>query len=319
MQPPEGELPIRWESVSHQPVWKLPKEFQAPTAALAVNSTMSSFGQASAEAILKEMAQGLSHATLPSRLGGAAKPKESAAQNRKPTLPPPGMPVSENGRRFTVKPFAEEGFHLAASLPEFQSLWLSRLLPEGHRPTASSIQVAESALMASPFLQPAFLDAKGSMLAILVRRNVIFFAGYKNGEPVLWRRCPGVCGYDAMRNAVGKALGVGEELINDVLEDSLVDPRPALEPFLRPVLQQLDLARVYLAGKHALNTSRVLLLGLPYGASHWKHMAEESLKLNLVTAKPFDGLSIGKGIDVSMEHRFLVAIGAAIAAAEVEL
>ena len=122
-----------------------------------------------------------------------------------------------------------------------------------------------------------------------------------------------------MRNTIKKTLGVGEDLINDVLEDSLVDPRPALEPFLRPVLQQLDLARVYLAGKHALNTDRVLLLGLPYGAKHWKQMTEESLKLHLVTAKPFDGLSIGKGIDTSKGHLCLVALGAAIAAAEVEL
>ena len=317
--PPEGELPVRWEDVSHQPIWRLPKAFQAPDAALAVNSAMSSFGQASAEAILREMAQGLTHATLPSRLGGVTKPKEPAAQNRKPTLPPPGVPVSENGRRFTVKPFAEEGFHLAASLPEFQSLWLSRLLPEGHRPTATSIQIAESALMASPLLQPTFKETKGSLLAVLVRRDALFFAGYKNGAPVLWRRCPGGCGYDAMRNTIKKTLGVGEDLINDVLEDSLVDPRPALEPFLRPVLQQLDLARVYLAGKHALNTDRVLLLGLPYGAKHWKQMAEESLKLQLVTAKPFDGLSIGKGIDTSKGHLCLVALGAAIAAAEVEL
>lgn len=173
--------------------------------------------------------------------------------------------------------------------------------------------------MASPLLQPTFKETKGSLLAVLVRRNAIFFAGYKNGAPVLWRRCPGVCGYEAMRNAIGKALGVGEDLINDVLEDSLVDPRPALEPFLRPVLQQLDLARVYLAGKHALNTDRVLLLGLPYGANHWKHMAEESLKLHLVAAKPFDGLLIGKGIDTSKGHLCLVALGAAIAAAEVEL
>lgn len=317
---PEGELPSRWEDVSRQPVWKLPKAFQSPTAALAVNSTLSSFGQASAEAILRDMAQGLTREAIPARLsGGALQPKGTSPSSRKPTLPPPGVAVSENGRRFSVKPFAEEGFHLAASLPEFQALWLSRLLPEGHRPTTSSIQVAESALMASPLLQPTFLEAKGSLLAIIVRRNAIFFAGYRNGEPVLWRRCPGVRGYEAMRDAVGKNLGVGDDLINDVLEDSLVDPRPALEPFLRPVLQQLDLARVYLAGKHHLNSGNVLLLGLPYGATHWKNMAEESLKIHVVPAKPFDGLSIGKGVDVSSGHLYLVALGAAIAAAEVEL
>ena len=327
--PPNGDLPQCWEDTPHQPVWDMPRDFQSPAAAIAVNSTMSSFGQASAEAIIKEMAQGLvdvkkTHTALPTRLNLKLPAKKdddapvAAPSSRKPTLPPPGVPVSENGRRFTIKPFAEEGFHLAASLPEFQALWLGRLLPEGRRPTASSIQVAESALMASPLLQPAFQDAKGSMLAILVRRNAIFFAGYKNGNPVLWRRCPGVRGYDAMREAIGKTLGVGEELINDVLEDSLVDPRPALEPFLHPVLQQLDLARAYLAGKHSLNADRVLLLGLPCGAGHWQHMAEESLKMHLISAKPFDGLALGKGVDAAIGHICLVALGAAIAAAEVE-
>ena len=328
--PPNGDLPQCWEDTPHQPVWEMPRDFQAPAAAIAVNSTMSSFGQASAEAILKEMAQGLGdtkakpHAAISPRLNLKMPAKKDDAApaatpaTRKPTLPPPGVPVSENGRRFTIKPFAEEGFHLAASLPEFQALWLGRLLPEGRRPTAASIQVAESALMASPLLQPAFREAKGSMLAILVRRNAIFFAGYRNGEPVLWRRCPGVRGYDAMREAIGKTLGVGEELINDVLEDSLVDPRPALEPFLHPVLQQLDLARAYLAGKHSLDTDRALLLGLPCGAGHWQHMAEEFLKMHLISAKPFDGLSLGKGVDAANGHVCLVALGAAIAAAEVE-
>ncbi len=327
--PPDGELPQCWEDTPHQPVWEMPRNFQSTSAAIAVNSTMSSFGQASAEAIVKEMAQGLgdmktkTHATLPTRLNLKLPAKKDdapvpAPSSRKPTLPPPGVPVSENGRRFTIRPFAEEGFHLAASLPEFQALWLGRLFPEGRRPTASSIQVAESSLMASPLMQPAFREAKGSILVIFVRRNAIFFAGYRGGRPVLWRRCPGVRGYDAMREAIGKTLGVGEELINDVLEDSLVDPRPALEPFLHPVLQQLDLARAYLAGKHALDTDHALLLGLPYGAGHWQHMAEESLKMHLVSAKAFDGFSLGKGVDAANGHDCLVALGAAIAAAEVE-
>ena len=328
--PPNGELPQRWEDTPHQPIWDLPRDFQSPSAAIAVNSEMSSFGQASAEAIVREMAQGLgdtkakSHAAISPRLSlktPQKKPEEApppVTPNRKPTIPPPGVPISENGRRFVVKPFAEEGFHLAASLPEFQALWLSRLLPEGHRPTASSLQVAESALMASPLLQPAFAEAKGNMLVVFVRRDAIYFAGYRKGEPVLWRRCPSVKGYEAMRSVLGKTLGVEDELINDILEDALVDPRPALEPFIHPVLQQLDLARAYLAGKHAMETGSALLLGLPYGAGHWCHMAEEAIKMKLIPAHPFEGLSLAKGVDVSDPHLHLVALGAAIAAAEVE-
>ena len=330
--PPNGELPTRWEDVTHQPVWELPRDFQSPSAAFAVNSDMSSFGQASAEAILREMAQGLeprrdSHPTLPARLTMKRPPQKdlpvpvnsSPSSKSSSSLPPPGKPVSENGRRFAVRPFAEDGFHLSASLPEFQALWLGRLLPEGRRPTASSIQLAESALIASPFLQPAFIEAKGSTLAILVRPDSLFFAGSRRGEPALWRRCPGVKGYDAMRDAVRRALGVDDELVNYVLEDSLVDPRPALEPFLQPVLQQLELARAYLAGKHNLNADHVLLLGLPCGAEHWRHLAEESLKVQLVPCKTFDGFKADKGVKIADDHLYLAALGAAIAASEVEL
>ena len=326
--PPNGDLPQRWEDMPHQPTWELPKDYQSPSAAIAVNSEMSSFGQASAEAIVREMAQGLTdvrskpRAVISPRLSLKTPPKkvepQPSAATRKPTLPPPGTPVSENGRRFVIKPFAEEGFHLAASLPEFQALWLSRLLPEGRRPTAASIQVANSALMASPLLQPAFSEAKGSLLAVLVRRDAVYFAGYRQGEPVLWRKCPGVKGYAAMCDSICTTLGVTEDLINDILDDVFVDPRPALEPFLHPVLQQLDLARAYLAGKHAMDTSKALLLGLPYGANQWCHMAEESIKMRLIPAQPFDGIAVDKGVDTASAHLYLVALGAAIAAMEVD-
>ena len=324
--PPDGELPTRWEDVTHQPVWELPRAFQAPSAALAVNSSMSSFGQASAEAILKDMAQGLAHEThvaISTRLSlklpdaPSEPPSKPSSPGKATSLPEPGKPVSENGRRFSVRPFAEEGFHLSASLPEFQSLWLSRLLPEGRSPTASSIQLAESALMASPLLQPAFIDAKGDMLVVLVQPHAVFFAGYKNGNPALWRRCPGVKGYEAMSESVCKALGVGSDLVNDVLEDSLVDPRPALEPFLMPILKQLDLARAYLVGKHSIKADQALLVGLPFGALHWQHMAEDSIKMHLVHAQPFDGFKVDKGAETAESHRYMVALGAALAAAEI--
>ena len=331
---PDGILPEQWEDVSKQPHWELPRDFQAPTAALAVNSAMGSFGQASTEAIIQEMMHGVVLTNEPAptaaepgkrRLGlksskaVAPAPKPVAeAPARRPDFPDDGVPVSENGRRFVVRPFAEEDFHLCASLPEFQSLWLSRLLPEGRRPTTSSIQLAESALMASVLAQPEYIASEGSILAIFVLNECIFFAGYKNGEPVLWRRCPNVRGYLAMREAVKETLGVDEELIDSVLEDSLIDPRPALEPFLHPVLEQLDLARAYLSGKHQMNVDKVLLLGLPCGAEHWRHYAEEALKIQLIAADPFEGIQIDKGVEVQRPTSFMVALGAALAASEVE-
>ena len=334
--PPEGELPERWEDTPRQPTWSLPHAFQAPGAAIAVNSPDGVFGQSSPEAVVREMMTGVAtDAAAPASAAPGSKrfglkrssppPRAAEAKSaapakavRRPEFPAAGMPVSENGRRFVVRPFAEDGFCLSASLPEFQSLWLGRLLPEGRRPTAVSIQLAEAALMASVLAQPEYVERGGNMLAALVRADAVFLAGYKNGLPVLWRRCPGNNGYAAMRKAVKKTLGVDDELVSSVLEESLIDPRPALEPFLHPLLDQLELARAYLSGKHGVNADRVLLCGLPAGASHWTKLAEEALKITLVPADPFDGIVVDKGVVVSNPCDYLVALGAALAASEVE-
>ena len=59
-------------------------------------------------------------------------------------------------RRFAdaTVPLDEASFILQAGMPEYQVFWLSRLLPEGHRPTACSVQVEPSALLASLLQQP---------------------------------------------------------------------------------------------------------------------------------------------------------------------
>ena len=334
--PPAGELPLEWSETTNQPHWTLPREFQAPGAAIAVNSTMGVFGQSSPEAVIRDMMQGVGAVepkpALTSSDPGKKKfsiakksqppapvPQNEAMETKsRPQFPDPGVPVSYNGRRFVVKPFAEDGFHLSASIPEFQALWLGRLLPEGHRPTAVSIQLAESALMASVLAQPEYVEHGGSLLTVFVKADCIYFAGYKEGMPVLWRQCPNVRGYIAMRKAIKKTLGVEEELVNEALEESLVDPRPALEPFLHPVLDQLELARAYLADRHGITSDRILLLGLPHGGNHWNSIAKEALKVDLVSADPFEGLTLDKGVEVNAPTDYLIALGSALAASEVE-
>lgn len=331
---PEGDMPERWDDVPKQPTWAVPKRFFAPHAALAVNSSQSAFAQGTSDAVTNAMSGALGSAPAAAAEPAAKKrfgikhaasaapadPSASAQQSAsKADLPAAGVPVSENGRRFVLKPLAEEGLHLYASLPEFQSLWLSRLLPEGKRPTASSVQLAESALLASILAQPTLKELEGNALVIFVRRDSVSIAGYKGGAPVLFRRCPGVLGYEAMEKAVVTTLSVGEDLVEAVLNESLIDPRPALEPFVHPILAQLDLSRAYLAGKHGLTFDKALLIGLPAGAQHWSVYAEEFLKIKLIAPNPLDGLEIDKGVDVKNPNGFLVAIGAALAAAEVEL
>lgn len=336
VNPPNGELPMRWEDTPHQPTWEIPHEFPSPHAALAVNSPMATFAQSTADAVVQDMMAGLAAQDIKATGGDkpsdgkkrfglkrenpAPKPQKPATppegSSRKVTFPAEGTPVSENGRRFVVRPMAEENFHLCASLPEFQTLWLSRLLPEGKRPTTSSIQVAESALMASILLQPEFIAAGGNALAIFMRPDSTYLAGYKKGEPVLWRRCPGVGGTIAMRDAVRTTLGLDEELVDSVLNESLIDPRPALEPFAKPILGQLSLSLDYLTSKHGLKFDHAFLMGAGAGTSHWSTYAEESLHLKLIAPSPFDGLVLDKGVDAGNASRHLVALGAAIAGME---
>ncbi len=336
---PNGVLPERWEDTPHQPTWELPRAFQSPHAALAVNSAMSTFSQSTADAIVQDMMSGLDSSAISNTAPQAdtgkkrfalkkePKPRPQAPKpamqgetpSHSPTMPKAGECVSENGRRFVARPMPEQGLHLYSSLPEFQTLWVSRLLPEGKRPTASSIQVADSALMASVFLQPEFKAMDGNALVIFARKNAFYFAGYKNGEPALWLRCPSAGGTIAMRSAIKKTLGIEEELIDAVLNESLVDPRPALEPFVRPILAQLELSLAYLTSKHSLKFDHALLMGLGAGAAHWSAFTEDALRLKLVAPDPYDGLVIDKGVNKDSAGESLVALGAAIAGAEVSL
>ena len=332
LKPPAGELPERWEDVSHQSFWDLPSAFQSPHAAIAVNSRFCIFSQATSDSVLQDMAHGIPSGTQATsadpgkrrftlrRGESASAPTQTsaAAGNAPAKLPESGVPTAMNGMRFTIKPMAEEGQLLEAALPEFQVLWLARLLPEGHRPTASSIQPAEAALMASVLAQPSFLEAGGNALAMFVRANAVFFAGYKAGRPVLWRRCPGCGGYVAMLEAVKRGLGVDDSMVATVLEDTLIDPRSALEPFLSPILNELELSRAYLAGKHGMNINRVLLLGLPMGGRYWQSFAKESFRVELVVPGVFDGLQQPSKGEIAGDCAFLPALGAALAASEVE-
>ena len=136
---PDGELPEKWEDVSHRSTWELPSAFQAPHAAIAVNSRLCLFSQTTADTVLHDMSRG-----IPSNEPAAAEPgkkrfalrrnnspaasaaneeeadKSAAKANAKATqLPVEGVPTAMNGMRFTVRPLAEEGQLLEAALPEF--------------------------------------------------------------------------------------------------------------------------------------------------------------------------------------------------------
>ena len=330
---PAGELPERWEDVQNRSSWELPAAFQTPHAAFAVNSRLSLFSQATADTVLQDMSNGIP-AEAPSAAPVEAGKKRFAINRGEPAaspapaksaggapakFPDPGVPTATNGMRFAVRPLAEDGQHLEAAIPEFQVLWLARLLPEGHRPTVSSIQPAEAALMASVLAQPAFAESGGNALVMFMRAEAVFFAGYMSGRPVLWRRCPVRGGYRGMQEAVKRGLGLDDSMVTSVLEDTLIDPRGALEPFLSPILNELDLSRAYLVGKHGMKIDRILLAGLPFGGLHVRSFARDTFRMELVEPGVFDGIQQPpKGGEIKGDCAFLPALGAALAASEVE-
>lgn len=329
---PLNDLPASWEEASRSCSWSLPTPFQAPRAALAVTSPEMFFAQTTMDAFRSDFSSGAHRAKDES----AAKPKKlgirreqkSAVAAAEPTgaapLPEvtPGNPVSNGGTRFVMKSMpAAEGFVMEAGLPEYQILWVSRLLPEGRRPTAASVQVRPSALSASLLRQPEFSAADGSALALFVADDAISIAGYKGGDIVLWRTCHDVPGWKAIKAAIQKGLGLEEEMISGVLEDKLIDPRPVLEPLIAPIVDELAVSRDYLVGKLGIELKKTLLFGVPAGAKLWQEIAEDRAHLKLDVPNPFDGIEkdpkafVGDGADLNGPgaYAFIGAIGAALA------
>ena len=331
---PADPLPESWEEANKARIaWSLPSAFQAPYAALAIQSPNMFTRQTTSDMLTVDLVQTapkVSATPPPRKLGvrrlekkptsQAGKPAEGAAGAASDVKP--GVPTQANGVRFVMQPLVENPFVLQAGLPEFQVLWLSHLLPEGRRPTAASVQTLPSALLASLCEQPAFNAAGGTAFAIYVMRNSVYLAGYKDGRLVLFRSCLGVAGWEMLREGLKLRLGLEDEMVDEILDDALIDPRSAMEPFVRPVLQQVEISLDYLQNRHNLRIDKVFVMGLPSGARYWSQMAEETLHMPLVAPAVFEGLALPPKdrelaeLTPSKSQAFLAAFGAARAAME---
>ncbi len=351
---PAAALPTSWEAASKPCTWTLPPHFQSPHAAIAVTSSDMFLAQTTRDAFKSDLSSGAhrgeSDPTASAAAPGAPKPRKfslrrdntphmqppQAAQNPAPapqqpqkpaepaaSVPEPtdGVPLSNNGTRFVMKPLAEsEEFVLEAGMPEYQILWLSRLLPEGKRPTAASVQLRPSALAASVIRQPSFA-AKGASLAMFLSDTGAHVVGYRDGDIVLWRECRRVPGWLKIRTQLKKGLGLDDETVLSVLEDTLIDPRPALEPIITPLIDELAVSRDYLVGKLGLEVKSALLMGLPAGGRYWSAISEDHIHLPIVAPSPFDGIDKAEKLHQDEQaalagggaNAFLGALGAALA------
>ena len=327
---PGKPLPSSWEEASKNPTWSLPSEFQAPHAAFAISSPETFLVQTTLEAVKSDIANGSHHgeetavAAKPRKFGirrEAKKPTEK--KNEEPKVGAvvridesdiePGVPVSNGGTRFVMRPMSlSDGFVMEAGIPEYQALWLSRLLPEGKRPTVASIQPRAAAVTASILKDPGFVKAGGTGLALFIGDEDCTIAGFKDSDLVLWRKCQGAPGGKTIRETLRKGLGVDDEMLDGIMADNLIDPRPVLEPVILPIVDELAVSRDYLAGKLNLAINDAFIVGLSSGIGYWSAVFEERARIKLAECKPFDGFegTVPEAKDLSA---FAGALGAALA------
>lgn len=327
---PGAPLPTTWEEASKNPVWSLPSPFQAPHAAFAVASEASFLSQTTLEAAKTDIANGAHAGDEPA---AAAKPRKFGIRRevKKPAEKPveevksptagkpdtstiePGVPVSNGGTRFVMRRMAiDDNFVIEAGMPEFQALWLSRLLPEGKRPTVASIQPRTAAVTASVLKDPEFLKAGGNGLVLFVNDDDCVIAGFKEGDLALWRKCPGAPGGKAIREALRKGLGVDDETLDSIMDDKLIDPRPVLEPVIVPIADELAVSRDYLAGKLKIAVNTAFVVGLGSGIGYWSDVFNDRAQIRLTECKPFTGLE-GELPEPKDLPAFTGALGAALA------
>jgi len=292
---PRGQLPSNWDELGNQPKWSIPSAFRAESAALTINSVDSTTRQTAAD---------------PKLLQSAERPE--------------GVAASKDGVRSVFRRMADESSVLTASLPEYQALWLNRLLPEGRRPTAVSVQTVKCSLLCSLAAQPGFCE-QDDEAAVFVTQSEICIAGFRKGLPLLIRECPGIAGAAAMRDAIKQLLGLDESMLDTVFaSNSIIDTRPALEPLLSPAITQIELSLDYLKSRLGADPKRIFLMGNVAGCAALKRVIDNQIPVPIVTPNPFDGLvlptkSVGwkeKYCVGELPQTFLAALGAALAVLE---
>lgn len=279
-----GALPADWENARKAITWSLPPPFQSPHAALVATAP---------EAMLR----------LTQRQAPAADAQAQAV----------------NGQRQAVKLAMPPDLCLEASLPEYQVLWLSRLLPEGHQPTACSIQVAQAALLNAPLAVPEFERAGGTAVVLIVEAQRTLLVAYQQNRPVLVREQ--ALGNETVTQALASGLGIEPALLQSMIEEQLVDPLPLLEPVLQPLFRQIGLAVDYVAQRFEGAPTCGLLFGVPaHLAPLWLTVAERSgSALTLAAPTPLAGFTkprTAAPASAEEEAALWPAIGGALAVLE---
>lgn len=269
--------------------WFLPSEFRAPSAAIAVND-----------------------ASAYSRLT-AVEAGEKAGL---------GPQVTDGSRAVSVAFDAET--RLAVGLREDTASAVAKLLPEGSRPTAVSIQIAQMAVLAALPAMSDFRSADDAQLAMIVGEEMVRVVGFRKGVLALLRTCSDTVGSRVLRRSVCESLGLDAQTCDEMLDAGVVSPGEDYGEMIRPFLRQLGISREYLLrGVDNGKVGAARIFGLRSGVAHWNSISQTEVGVSLTTASVFDGLRVDgrmadavKQLSPGDSQVYLAALGAAIAALE---
>jgi len=234
-------------------VWNLPRAFQAPHAALTVSSKFAFLRQSTGTG-----EEGAEKKQIPYR---------QVSRVIAPDLPP-----------FIV------------GLPEFQAAWAAHLLPEGRRPTACSLQVSAAAAMSCFVANPAFAGASGNAVTLFVFPKYTALAAFQDTHLVLYREHP--TGADHLRTAISAQMHIEIGLADAVLEDTLIDPTPIIEPVLRPLFRQVEISADYLLRRRNCPVQHFFVCGLAAGSRYWSTVFAHMMNQPLTFCKTLEGIEV---------------------------
>jgi hypothetical protein len=265
------------------PIWSLPKPFCSPHAALTVTSKLSFLRHTS----------------------GA---NEEIPEKKKYLY------------RDIRRAFASDMPELVAGLPDFQAEWAAHLFPEGHAPTASSLQISQLAIMNSMNQHPTVKKAEGSSIALFIGSNNTTLVALQNRIPVLYREYP--LGSSHVQQEVSSKMQLSPILVQQLLEEDAMDAAPYFEPILKPLIRQVEIMNDYLSRRRNAPASNFFISGALVGPRYWNSIFSKMIGKELTYCRPFEGLPLAKDAVVmpeklaDVESLFACAAGAALALLE---
>jgi len=265
--------------------WALPPAFRAPSAALAVTAP---------DALVRQ----------------SDSVEDATADFDASTL---RTKASSTGKKGSL-PFV-------AFMPEELARRVARLLPEGRKPTAVSIQVSPLARVNAFAASPALRAAGGTAVLVQIAANTTTIALFAKGAVALYRELP--VGEEDSLHAVAGPMNVDNATAKELLEGGLVDPAPFLGPLVMPIFRQAELSTDYVLRRNGLVVEQFFVAGPPALAPHWAAIFRDQTGREAKVCDPIadfpqeEGASLPPDFDKT-SGLFAAALGAAAAAMQEE-